>query len=275
MSFSVNTNSGALIALENLNATNAQMSTAQSRVSTGLAVAAPKDNGAIWAIAQGERAQISALDSVKNSLNRGTSIVDVAMSAGQSVSDLLNQMKAQALSASDVSLDTTSRQALSVDFTQLRDQIAKMVQSASFDGANLLGPGAQNLAFLASADGASLLTVRAQSMALGGSIVTLTATASLATATMAANLISVVQASIINVNAALASLGTSSNALTLQTTSVLDLQDALTTGVGNLVDANLAKESANLQAMQTKQQLGIQALSIANQAPQLILSLFK
>ena len=275
MSFSVNTNSGALIALEHLNATNAQMSTAQSRVSTGLAIAAPKDNGAIWAIAQGERGQISALDSVKNSLNRGTSIVDVAMSAGQSVSDLLNQMKAQALSASDVSLDTISRQALSVDFTQLRDQIAKMVQSANFDGANLLGPGAQNIAFLANADGTSLLTVRAQSMALGGSIVTLTATASLATATIAANLISVVQASITNVNAALASLGTSSNALTLQTTSVLDLQDTLTTGVGNLVDANLAKESANLQAMQTKQQLGIQALSIANQAPQLILSLFK
>ncbi|HEY2660995.1 MAG TPA: flagellin [Caulobacteraceae bacterium] len=272
---SVNTNSGALIALENLNATSAQMSQAQNRISTGLSVASPKDNGAVWAIAQNERSQISALDSVKNSLNRGSSIVDVAMSAGQSVSDLLNQMKAQALSASDTSLDTASRQALSTDFTQLRNQIATVIQNASFDGANLLNAGAQNLAFLASSDGSSLLTIRAQSLAFGGSILTLTATASLATATIASNLINVVQASIVNVNAALASLGTSSNALTLQTTSVLDLQDTLTTGVGNLVDANMARESANLQALQTKQQLGIQALSIANQAPQLILSLFK
>jgi flagellin len=275
MSFSVNTNVGAMIALENLNATNAQMSQAQNEVSTGLSVATAKDNGAIWAIAQNERAQVSALDSVKNSLNRGTSIVDVALSAGASVSDLLNQMKAQALSASDTSLDTTSRQALSVDFAQLRDQIAKVTQTASFDGANLLGAGAQNLAFLANADGTSTLTVQAQSMALGGSIVTVTATASLATATIASTLISVVQTSITNVNAALASLGSSSNQLTLQTTSVLDLQDTLTTGVGNLVDANMAKESATLQALQTKQQLGVQALSIANQAPQLILSLFK
>ncbi len=272
---SVNTNSGALIALENLNATSAQMSQAQNRISTGLSVASPKDNGAIWAIAQNERSQISALDSVKNSLNRGSSIVDVAMSAGQSVSDLLNQMKAQALSASDTSLDTASRQALSTDFTQLRNQIATVIQNASFDGANLLNAGAQNLAFLASSDGSSLLTIRAQSLAFGGSILTLTATSSLATATIASNLINVVQASIVNVNAALASLGTASNALTLQTTSVLDLQDTLTTGVGNLVDANMAKESASLQALQTKQQLGIQALSIANQAPQLILSLFK
>jgi flagellin len=275
MSFSVNTNSGAMIALEDLNATQQQMSQTQNRVSTGLSVATAKDNGAVWAIAQNERAQISALDSVKNSLNRGSSIVDVALSAGQSVSDLLNQMKAQALSASDTSLDASSRQALSVDFAQLRDQIAKVVQSASFDGANLLDAGAQSLAFLANADGTSTLTVQAQSMALGGSIVTVTAAASLATATIAANLINVVQSSITNVNQALASLGTSSNQLTLQTTSVLDLQDTLTTGVGHLVDANMAKESATLQALQTKQQLGVQALSIANQAPQILLSLFK
>ncbi|QUD88101.1 flagellin [Phenylobacterium montanum] len=275
MSFSVNTNAGAMIALEDLSATQQQMSRTQNRVSTGLSVATAKDNGAVWAIAQNERAQISALDSVKSSLNRGSSIVDVALSAGQSVSDLLNQMKAQALSASDTSLDATSRQALSTNFAQLRDQIAKAVQSASFDGANLLNAGAQNLAFLANADGTSALTVQAQSMALGGSIVTVTATASLATATIASAMISVVQASIINVNAALGSLGSSSNQLTAQTTSVLDLQDTLTTGVGNLVDANMAKESAALQALQTKQQLGIQALSIANQAPQILLSLFK
>jgi flagellin len=275
MNMSVNTNSGALIALENLNATNAEMSQTQNRVSTGLAIATPKDNGAIWAIAQNERAQMLTLDSVKNSLNRGTSIVDVAMSAGQSVSDLLNQMKSQALAASDTSLDTVSRQALSVDFSQTRDQIANLVQNASFDGANLLSAGSPNLAFLAGANGSSLLTVQAQSLALGGSIVTVTAAASLATATMASSLISVVQSSITNVNEALATLGTSSKALALETTSMLDLQDTLTTGVGNLVDANLAKESAKLQALQTKQQLGIQALSIANQAPQMVLSLFK
>src|ERR1700712_2597318 len=124
MANSINTNQGALIALQNLNQTNAALATTQQRINTGLKVSSAKDNGAIWAIAQNQRASVSAYDSVKDSINRASSTVDVAVSAGETVSDLLNQMKAKALAASDASLDTTSRAALASDFTALRDQIS-------------------------------------------------------------------------------------------------------------------------------------------------------
>jgi flagellin len=272
---SVNTNMSALIALQNLNATNKELSTTQNRINTGLKVASAKDDGATWAIAQGQRATISSLDAVKDSLNRVSSTIDVAVAAGEQVSDLLVQMKQKALAAADSSLDTTSRTALNEDFKALRDQISKVVANADFNGANLLKTGATDLAGLANANGSSRLTVKAQVLALGGGNVTVTSTASFATAAAASTLAATVDASITNVSAALAKLGTASKTFDLHLTFVGKLQDSLTAGVGNLVDADLAKESAKLQALQTKQQLGVQALSIANQTPQTILSLFR
>jgi len=272
---SVNTNVGAMIALQNLNATNMELAQAQNRINTGKKVGSAKDNGAIWAIAQAQRAEIGALSAVQTSLNRAVSVVDVAMSAGETVSDLLVQMKEKAIAAADSSLSATSRTALNEDFKALRDQIAKTVSNAVFNGTNLLNTGAAAIAPLANADGTSKLTVAAEIMALGGAIVTLAATASFNTATTALTLSGTTDTSIANVSAALARLGTKSKALSLHATFVGKLSDSLTAGVGNLVDADLAKESARLQALQTKQQLGVQALSIANQAPQAILSLFR
>ena len=275
MSLSVNGNPGALIALQNLNATEASLATTQNRVSTGLAVATAKDNGAIWAIAQNQRATSLSLDSVKQSLQRAQSTIDVANAAGSSVSDLLNQLKATALSASDVSLDTNSRNALNATFVNLRDQIGKVVTNAVFNGANLIKSGAANLEALANADGSSLLTVVAQDLSLGGANVTLAATASISTQTLASNAIATINTSITNTNNALAKLGSSSNALGAHLGFIQQLQDSIDTGVGNLVNANLAKESANLQALQTKQSLGIQALSIANSSSSALLGLFR
>jgi len=275
MSLSVNNNPGALIALQNLTSTESQLQTAQTQVSTGLAISSPSDNGAIWAIAQNQRATATSLDSVTQSLQRAQSTIDVATSAGQSVSDLLNQLKSKALAASDTSLDSASRSALNADFTSLRNQITSVVDNASFNGANLIDSSAKSIYALANADGTSQLTVAAQDLSLGSSIVTLTATTSISTATLAKAAISIVQASLTNVNDALAKLGTAENALTSQQTFVGNLQDTIDTGVGNLVNANLAKESAQLQALQTKQQLGIQALSIANSSSSTLLSLFR
>ena len=275
MSLSVNNNPGALIALQNLTSTENQLQKAQNEISTGLAVAAPSDNGAIWAIAQNQRATASSLDSVTQSLQRAQSTIDVATSAGQSVSDLLNQLKSKALAASDTSLDTASRAALNADFTSLRNQITSVVDNASFNGANLIDSGAKNIYALANAAGTSSLTVSAQDLSLGGANVALTATTSISTATLAQAAIAVVETSITSVNNALAKLGTAENALTSQQTFVSNLQDTIDTGVGNLVNANLAKESAQLQALQTKQQLGIQALSIANSSSSSLLSLFR
>ncbi|MGZ5999780.1 MAG: flagellin, partial [Rhizomicrobium sp.] len=130
MSFSVNTNTGALIALQYLNATQAQLAQTQSAINSGLKVASAKDDGATFAIAQNQRGSVAGYASVIDSLNRGSSAIDVALSAGQSISDLLIQLKAKALSASDSSLDTASRQALNQDFVALRDQITTIVKNA-------------------------------------------------------------------------------------------------------------------------------------------------
>lgn len=277
MGNSINTNVGAMIALQNLNVTNSQLATTQTRINTGLKVSSAKDNGAIWAIAQNQRSDVSALEAVTDSLNRGKSTLDVAISAAETISDLLNQMKAKALAASDASLDTAARTAMNEDFTALRDQIKKTVANASFNGANLLKTAAANIYSLADASGTQKLTIQAQIMALGaaGSVLTVTAAAAFTTMTTATAQLSVVNSSITAVNAAIAKMGTASKAYDLHTSFVAKLMDTMQAGIGNLVDADVAKESATLQALQTKQQLGVQALSIANQSPQILLSLFR
>ena len=275
MSLSVNTNAGALVALQNLNNTENSLQKAQAQVSTGLAIANPSDNGAIWAIAQNQKATALSLDSVTQSLQRAQSTIQVATSAGTSVSDLLNQLKSKALAASDTSLDTTSRSALNADFTSLLTQINTVVNNASFNGANLIKSGGTNIQALDNSNGTSFLTIKAEDLSVGGTNITLAATASISTATLAQAAISTINTSIESVNNSLAKLGTSENAITTQLSFVGNLQDTLDTGVGNLVDANLAKESAQLQALQTKQQLGVQALSIANSSSSVLLSLFR
>jgi flagellin len=272
---SVNTNNGALIALQNLNATNNELANVQGRINTGKKVASAKDNGAVWAIAQSQRGTSNALNAVKDSLQRGQSTIDVAIAAGESVSDLLLQMKEKALAASDTTLDSTSRTALNEDFKALRDQITKAVTNADFNGANMIKASGNTVTALANADGTSKITVAAQSLALGGANVTVAATASLSTATIAATMVTTVSTSITNVGSALAKLGTGSKSLESHLTFVGKLQDSLDAGVGNLVDADLAKESAKLQALQTKQQLGVQALSIANSSTSSLLGLFR
>ena len=272
---SVNTNAGAMIALQNLNSTNNELNSIQTRINTGLKVGSAKDNGATWAIAQNQRATSLSLNAVKDSLQRSQSTIDVAIAGGETVSDLLVQMKEKALAASETTLDTTSRNALNDDFVSLRDQIAKAVSNAEFNGANLIKSGGTAVGALANASGSSTITVAAQDLSLGGGNVTVSTTASIGTASAAATMLTTVQTSIDNVSSALAKLGTGSKSLQSHLTFIGKLQDTIDAGVGNLVDADLAKESARLQALQTKQQLGIQALSIANSAPSTLLALFR
>lgn len=271
---SVNTNVGAMIALQNLNQTNADLMTTQNRINTGKKVATAKDNGAIWAIAQNQRATSSSLNAVKDSLQRSQSTVDVAIAGGEAVSDLLVQMKEKALAASDTSLDTASRTALNDDFTALRDQVAKSVTNATFNGINMIDTGGTTIAALADDSGTSKLTVLAQDLSLGGANLNL-AGASISTQATAQTMIATVNTAIANVSTALSKLGTGSKSLSSHLTFIGKLQDSIDAGVGNLVDADLAKESAKLTSLQTKQQLGVQALSIANSSSQSILSLFR
>jgi flagellin len=275
MSFSVNTNTGAMTALQYLNETQGQLNKTQNAINSGLKVASAKDDGAIYAIAQNQRGAIAGFQSVISSLNNGSSAIDVALSAGQSISDLMIQLKQKALSAADPSLDTASRQALNSDFTALRDQITTIVKNAVFNNFNLVDGSTNQVQALASADGTRRITTQAQNLSLGGSIVTLAATATVSTQVKASALINVIQTSLTNVNSALAKLSAGAAKFSIQATFTQKLSDTLTSGLGNLVDANMADESAQLQSLQVKQQLGVQALSIANQAPQTILSLFQ
>ena len=276
MTNSVHTNTSAAIALQNLTRTNDRLGDVQSRISTGLKVEGAKDNAAIWAIAQQQRADVGAYSAVKQSLDRATSIADVALSAGESISDLLNQLKEKVVAAKDSSLKTQSRELLNADFKALLKSISSAVSNATFDGGNILnGTLTAGIQFIANADASSFVTLSAKDLSLGGSIIELSLSDSLLTLTGATQALTRLDDSISQLNASLGEIGAQAKQIDAHNTFVTKLVDTLESGIGNLVDADLAKESARLQALQLQQQLGAQSLSIANQAPQIILSLFR
>ena len=275
MAFSVHTNVGALTALQNLTKTQTDLQQVQERINTGLQINTAKDNAAVWAIAQGQRADIGSLGAVKMSLDRAKSIADVSATAGATISDLLVQMKEKVVAAMDPSIDTASRTAIDSDFKSILRQITQITANAQFDGANMLNGSVAQIKFIANATATSFITLGSQNLTLGGAIITVPATASLGTITWATTVLGQLTNSISNTNQALGNLGSQAKQLTNHAAFVSKLTDQLIAGVGNLVDADLAKESARLQSLQVQQQLGTQALSIANQAPQVILSLFK
>ena len=287
MSFSVNTNVGAMTALQSLNSTNQQMSVTQSRINTGLAVASTKDDSAAYNIAQGLRGDISGLTAVTSSLNNAKSVTDVAVSGAESISDILNQMKTLAAKGDDDTLTSDQRSQYNTDFTNLRDQITTIVNSSDFNGVNLLKSGGGSVSALQSLQGGgsvapsngawdpSTLSVANIDLDLGGAVITVGSGADISTQANAHAMLSTLKDSSDNLATKLSDLGSASRTIDSQLTFTSKLSDALDSGVGNLVDADLAKESANLQALQVKQQLGVQALSIANQAPQTVLSLFR
>ncbi len=275
MSISVQNNSSALLALQNLNRTNDQLTNVQEQISTQLSVGQAKDNPSVWATAQGQGGQISGLASVTASLNRASSISDVALGAGQSVIDLLDQLKTDTLSAQDPQISTSDRSALNADFTGLLSRISTTLSSASFDGANLLDGSGGNLSFLATSDATQMMTLSAQDLSLGGNIITVASTASINSTTTASAVMAQIDASINNVTSALAQIGDQAKMISAHGSLVNNLSTVLQTGRGNLVNADTAADSATLAALQVKQQLGEQSLNIANSMPNILLSLFK
>jgi flagellin len=393
MSFSVNTNTNALAALETLNLTQQSLTKTQERVSTGLKVNGAKDDASTFAIAQGQRGDIAGFQSISNSLALGSAFVNVALQGAQTISDTLNLIKGKVVAAQD---PTQDHNAIQNDIASFIAQINATATAAQFNGVNLIdsvanGATNQNVLSSLNRSGATVtaatLTVNAQhidagTLGIGGLNVssgtatlneiastnaanndkfavsvtptggaTVTTTfefvttntisitagniAVLTGATLAATLsnlnaslqqhgfttafdgngnevissasgtvsvgatsgftgtvaasfgaatnstaasstaLSTIETAINTVKTALSKLGTAANQIQTQANFVKTLTDALTGGVGQLVDADLAAESANLQALQTKQQLGIQALSIANQGPGAVLSLFR
>ncbi len=270
MANSINTNAGALIALQNLNNTSRDLSVTQNRVNTGQKVSSAKDNGAIFAIATNQRAEMGALDAVKQSMQRGQSIVDVALAAGETITKALEEQKSLAVAIESSVAGSAAETAYLADFNALGNEITKALGGATFDGVNLFsatttdaiavktGTAAGDTFTLKAASGAATTVATA-----GGAVLRAGATAAAVDTALKA------------FTAVLGDFGTKSKSLERSLTFTGKIQDALEVGVGNLVDADLAKESAKLTALQTKQQLGVQALSIANQSSSVLLGLFR
>ncbi len=274
MGFSVNTNASALSALQNLNNTTKDLDRVQTNINTGLRISSAKDNAAVYSIAQQLRADLRGYNAVKQSLDRSISTIDIALAAAEAISDLLIEMKEKAVAAADAGLDGDSRTALAQDFEALRDQITTITTNAEFNGTNLIDGGSDIIVAITSPDAIQKISIAHEDLTLGGGNVSITATQSISTLTNATATVTDVENSLNAVNAVLTRLGAGGKTMEAQRVFATKISDTIEVGIGNLVDADLARESARLQALQVKQQLGVQALSIANSAPQSILNLF-
>ncbi|WCL53673.1 flagellin [Gimibacter soli] len=278
MAFSVNTNPSALLALQMLSKTNARLEVLQRQIATGLKVSSAKDNAAVFAIAQRMRGEVAGLNAARGSIDRALSEVDVALAAGEAISDLMIEMKELVVAAKDPGLDSASRKSLNDEFIQLRDQINSIANNATFNGRNAVKNGGNSIQAITDSTGsaANVITIAAQDFSLEGNTVNLLSlTSNISSIEGAGSVQALLETSLDNVNEALSKLGAGAKRLEIQKEFTGKLQDSINVGIGNLVDADMARVSAEYNALLVRQQLGLQALAIANQGPQLILALFR
>ena len=269
---SVVTNTSAFVALRNFSNITRDLNTTQNRVSTGLRVATAIDDSSNFAIAQGIRAELKALSAVSQGLNNTKGIGKVALAGTTGVSNLLGDLRSKLTEMGNTGVTTAQRDILSSDFNDLMSQAGNFILNASFNGQNMLTDSAANINTLANLSNGTL-TLGSQDLQTTAEAL---ASASFGTATASQSAITTEFASLETaVNNALGALGADVRALELQTDFLNDISDATEEGLGNIVDANMARESARLTALQVRQQLAVQTLSIVNQAPQTLLGLFR
>jgi flagellin len=267
---SVHTNPGQLAALNQLNATNRTLQDTQLRVTTGLKINNPQDDSSGFQISTRIRGDLAGISAVKTALDIGTTTVDIAISAGKNIKDLLIEMKGKVIQANQAGLDTNSRTALHNDFIALKDQINTIALSAEFNENNIIKSGGTALNILSSQDGSTIqVTVQEMSStALSINASNLTTSGSAAAARTA------IETGISQVADKLSALGSSVKRLEVQSNFTGETISNLKVALGSIVDADLAEESAKLQALQIQQALGVQALNIANAGPQALIGLF-
>ena len=271
---SVNTNTGAAIALQTLNRTNDSLAATQKRISTGYRVADAKDDGAAFAVAQSVRADISGLTSANEQIGGVQGVLGTALSGLTKVSETMSNIRGVLVKLADGTLSDDQRSQYEAQYTSLQSQVANYVADATYNGRSLLSTD--------TGTGGDIATVRNESgttytlSAVDGStlkVADVPTSAALAGSALASG--GDFNTKMKAINTALNTFGNNSTYLQSQVSYNKEKMDSLQTGLGALVDADLAKESAKLQALQIKQQLGTQALGIANQSPQGLLSLFK
>ena len=298
---SVNTNIGAQVALQSLNATNSQLQATQKRISTGYRVADATDDGGAYAIAQNVRASVGALTTVNQQLGNAQGLGGRTVSALTSLSDSVTSAKSLLVQIADQSISDDQRNQYVASYVSLVKQVANTVDGATYNGQSLLGAASGSVAAVAktvisSDTGATIGLSAEDNSGLASTLASLIG-ATFSRSTTGVDTVSSPAASAAQSNASTALTATSgtsafstaqtnlanqlnqagadSKFLSATITSNSNKIDSLNAGLGALVDADLSKESANLQALQIRQQLGTQALSLANQAPQSLLSLFK
>jgi flagellin len=300
---SINTNNSAAIALQSLNSTNNMLETTQKRVSTGFRVADARDDGGAFAVAQRVRGEISGLTSANEQLGAAKGLLDTTLSGLKQISDAITSTKAVLVKLSDPSVTAERRAAYVADYTQLRMQIANFVNDTSYNGVTLLGRSEIPGGGVTAANGANVSVVRndrGASLAIGATNLIpaalpgggdhqfdlLAITNGTSAAIVSEYLTGLTSAgaasanrSLVQVEAAVSSTmaryGTAETSIMNQIGFNRDKIDALQSGLGAMIDADLAKESAQLQSLQIRQQLGASALSAANAAPQFLLNLFR
>ncbi|MFV1529264.1 flagellin [Phaeobacter sp. JH20_36] len=268
---SILTNNGAMVALQTLQSVNNSLDETQSQISTGKRIGSAKDNAAVWAISKTMDSDIAGYKSVQESLGVGEATVAVALSGAEQIVETLTEMKQLAISANSEN----------VDHAKIQDSIAKkaaqiesIIDSAEFNGANLLDDTVTTaLTVLGGLDPtADTITVTSIDSAANISTAGITTITDVATAATALTDIETMLGNAID---AAAQLGADSNRLSDQGMFVSKLSDSLTMGVSTMTDTNMEESSARLKALQTQQQLAVQSLSIANQAPQTLMQLFR
>jgi flagellin len=286
---SVNTNMGAMIALQSLNKTNADLAATEKRISTGARVADSTDDGAAYSVAQSVRSTIGALGAANQQLGNVQGLLSTTQSGLNDISNTMASMRDVLVKLTDSNVSGTQRSNYVSQYASLLANVKTFVQDSSYNGKSLIGnigndsAGQQNVA-------SSINVVRNEtgatySIASFSGSVAYHSLAGLASGAATGMTVGAAKAAITaggafmnqmnKVNNALNTVGSETNYVTNQVKFNSDKIDSLNTGLGSLADADLAKESAQLQALQIRQQLGTQALSLANQAPQTLLSLFK
>ncbi|MCP5075702.1 MAG: flagellin [Rhodobacteraceae bacterium] len=304
---SINTNIAAMTALQSLNQTNKSLLETQNRISTGLAVATASDNAAYFSIATTMKSDNAALSTVQDALGLGAATVDVAYTALDSTIKVVDEIKTKLVAAREPGVD---RVAIQAEISELQNQLTSIADSASFNGENFLSVDSDAADYNATKTVVASFTRSGSTISIGTIGIDITATtlfdagtgtaildtvysATSGTTFTVANLdisaltdaaadltdledmIQTVDTAFGAITTGASNLGAASKRIELQSEFVGNLMDAIERGVSQLVDADMNEESTKLQALQVQQQLGIQALSIANSGSQNILSLFR
>ncbi len=274
---SINTNTAALIALQGLNNTNNALNTVTKRINTGYNVNDAFDDSAVFSVAQGLRSDVKALETVTSQLSSVTGLLQVANTAATSISDATIRLRSTLTKLADGTVTGSTRTDYENQYASIRDEIQGYISNASFNGINLLN-SSTSINVISNLSGGTI-TVTAQDLTGSSSVLGYLSSSAPSGASAALAFLDATSGAFYSAQRSLSSvlsnIGTANTRVTSQVTYLKAYSDATTTGLGALVDADLAKESAKLQSLQIKQQLASQTLGIANQQSSILLSLFK